>query len=326
MSNSIEALRKYNISEKDIEKLKTIGITSIQGLYMTSRKSILNIKGFTEKKVKNIFNEANKVEPYGFFQNGKEFNKEREDTIYKIPTGSKNLDNIIEGGLESNSINEIIGEGNTNISEFIHILSINALKLRNKIIFFDLNNTFNKEKIQLYAKGMNMNGKKCLENFQLIKDIALFDELIDELDVITYDTQNTNCSLIIIDSLITIFQKLFKDSINNQNNKEIKSELEIKYEIESKLGQVLIMLKRISHLYNIPIVITRYINNENTEQQNDLIKSDPNIEIILNYECKTRLKFKKIKNDKIKCIILNSPMISEKDCKFIITEKGILDC
>ena len=325
MSNSIEVLRKYNISEKDIDKLKTIGITSIQGLYMTSRKNILNIKGFTEKKISNIFTEANKIEPYSFFQNGKEFNKEREDTIYKISTGSKNLDNTTEGGLESNSINEIIGEDNTNISEFIHILSINALKKRNKIIFFDLNNNFNKEKIIQYAKGMNMNGKKCLENIELIKDIALFDELMDELDVITYDTQNKNCSLIIIDSLITIFQKLFKASLNNQN-KLIKSELEIKYEIESKLGQILIKLKKICHLYNILIVITRYINNENLEEQNDLIKSDPNIEIILNYECKTRLKFKKIKNDKIKCIILNSPMISEKDCKFIITDKGILDC
>ena len=69
------------------DKLKTIGITSIQGLYMTSRKSILNIKGFTEKKVKNIFNEANKVEPYGFFQNGIQFNKEREDTVYKKQAG-----------------------------------------------------------------------------------------------------------------------------------------------------------------------------------------------------------------------------------------------
>ena len=165
-----------------------------------------------------------------------------------------------------------------------------------------------------------------MDNIELIKDIVLFDELIDELDVITYDTQNKNCSLIVIDSLITIFQKLFKDALNNQNKYEINNELEIKYDIESKLGKVLIMLKRISHLYNIPIVITRYIDNDNLDEQNDLIKSDPNIEIILNYECKTRLKFKKIKNDKIKCIILNSPMISEKECKFIITEKGILDC
>ena len=75
------------------------------------------------------------------------------------------------------------------------------------------------------------------------------------------------------------------------------------------------------------IIITRIINDdENMNAQNDLIKSDPNIEIILNYECKTRLKFKKLKNDKIKCIVLNSPMISEQDCKFIITEKGIIDC
>ena len=327
MSKPIESLKNFNITDKDIEKLKLLGINTIQSLHMTSRKSLLNIKGFTEKKVSNIFNEANKIEVFSLFQKGSDLMNQRYNNIRRISTGSRNLDNIIGGGFESNSITELIGEKNANITDFIHILTVNAKKQNpnNKIIFFDLENNFNKEKIISLAKEMNINRKNCLGNIILINEVDTFDDLMSKLNEISENNQCSECSLLIIDSLITIFQKLFKETLIHKS--QINKELGNKYDIESKLGKILTILKRISILYNMAIIITRIINDdENMNAQNDLIKSDPNIEIILNYECKTRLKFKKVKNDKIKCIVLNSPMISEQDCKFIITEKGIIDC
>ena len=327
MSKPIESLKNFNITDKDIEKLKLLGINTIQSLHMTSRKSLLNIKGFTEKKVSNIFNEANKIEVFSLFQKGSDLMNQRYNNIRRISTGSRNLDNIIGGGFESNSITELIGEKNANITDFIHILTVNAKKQNsnNKIIFFDLENNFNKEKIISLAKEMNINRKNCLGNIILINEVDTFDDLMSKLNEISENNQCSECSLLIIDSLITIFQKLFKETLIHKS--QINNELGNKYDIESKLGKILTILKRISILYNMAIIITRIINNdENMNAQNDLIISDPNIEIILNYECKTRLKFKKLKNDKIKCIVLNSPMISEQDCKFIITEKGIIDC
>ena len=327
MSKPIESLKNFNITDKDIEKLKLLGINTIQSLHMTSRKSLLNIKGFTEKKVSNIFNEANKIEVFSLFQKGSDLMNQRYNNIRRISTGSRNLDNIIGGGFESNSITELIGEKNVNITDFIHILTVNAKKQNpnNKIIFFDLENNFNKEKIISLAKEMNINRKNCLVNIILINEVDTFDDLMSKLNEISENNQCSECSLLIIDSLITIFQKIFKETLVHKS--QINNELGNKYDIESKLGKILTILKRISILYNMAIIITRIINDdENMNAQNDLIKTDPNIEIILNYECKTRLKFKKLKNDKIKCIVLNSPMISEQDCKFIITEKGIIDC
>ena len=327
MSKPIESLKNFNITDKDIEKLKLLGINTIQSLHMTSRKSLLNIKGFTEKKVSNIFNEANKIEVFSLFQKGSDLMNQRYNNIRRISTGSRNLDNIIGGGFESNSITELIGEKNVIITDFIHILTVNAKKQNpnNKIIFFDLENNFNKEKIISLAKEMNINRKNCLGNIILINEVDTFDDLMRKLNEISENNQCSECSLLIIDSLITIFQKLFKETLIHKS--QINNELGNKYDIESKLGKILTILKRISILYNMAIIITRIINDdENMNAQNDLIKSDPNIEIILNYECKTRLKFKKLKNDKIKCIVLNSPMISKQDCKFIITEKGIIDC
>ena len=101
MSNSIDVLENYNINTKDIQKLKDIGISTIQGLYMTSRKTLLTIKGFTEKKIKSIFNEANKIEVYGLFQKATTFMKDRNKNIFKLSTNSKNLDYILKGGNSS---------------------------------------------------------------------------------------------------------------------------------------------------------------------------------------------------------------------------------
>ena len=180
MSKPIESLKNFNITDKDIEKLKLLGINTIQSLHMTSRKSLLNIKGFTEKKVSNIFNEANKIEVFSLFQKGSDLMNQRYNNIRRISTGSRNLDNIIGGGFESNSITELIGEKNANITDFIHILTVNAKKQNpnNKIIFFDLENNFNKEKIISLAKEMNINRKNCLGNIILINEVDTFDDLI----------------------------------------------------------------------------------------------------------------------------------------------------
>ena len=179
MSNPIEILKNYNINDKDIEKLKFIGITTIQSLYMTSRKSILNIKGFTEKKVSNIFNEANKVEVYSLFQKGIDFMNQRYNNIHRISTGSSNLDEILEGGFETNSLTEIVGDKNSNIPYFVQILCVNTYKnnSNNKIILLDLAKNFTQEKILFFAKGMKVNEKKFLEKINLDNDIDFYEEL-----------------------------------------------------------------------------------------------------------------------------------------------------
>ena len=143
-----------------------------------------------------------------------------------------------------------------------------------------------------------------------------------KLDEISEKMQTGEYCLIIIESFISIFQKLFEA-------KSMISPLEnipnFKMDIESKLGQALLKLKNIALLFNTVVLITRRIN-DNKDDSNDLCVLDPNIEIILGNECVTRFKFKKIKYGKINCLVLNSPLLPEGDCKFIINEKGIIDC
>ena len=329
MSNSLDKLENYNINPKDIQKIKDIGIKSIQQLYMTSRKNLLNIKGFTDKKVKNIFEAANKIEVYGLFQRGSAVMNERNNIIFKISTNSINLDNILNGGIESSSLTEILGEKNTCKTDFIHILTVTSQKVNknNKIIYIDFDNTFNKKRIIEFAKSLNLNKKKVLDNIDLINNIGNYEQFMQKLNEISDKMQKGEYSLIIIESLISIFQNFYKEKISFNTPVNV---LELKLDIESKLGKVLLKLKNIALLFNIVVVITRRINNDKNNEENvnnfDLVEYDPNIDIILGNECNTRIKLKKIKNGNIKCFLLNSPMLPENNCQFIINEKGIIDC
>ena len=184
-----------------------------------------------------------------------------------------------------------------------------------------MENNFSKEKIIKLSKKLHINPNECLKNIILMNDINSYKELMDKLNEICENNFNFKYSLIIIESLTNILQYLFNETIQINT-------IENKIDIESKLGQILHILKKISILYNTAIIIMRSINcdDENSNEKIDLIKLDPNIEIILSNECKTRLKFKKLKNNIIKCIILNSPMIPETECKFKLTDDGIIDC
>ena len=342
MSNPLEKLETYNISQKDIQKLKDIGINTIKELYMTNRKNLLHIKGFNENKIKKIFTEANKIEVYGLFEKGSTFMKERNNIIYRIPTSSNKLDEILKGGIESSSITEILGEAGTKKTDFVHILCANTIKFKpkKKIIFIDFDKTFNMKKIIEYGKVLNINiNKKKDENILLINDIKDYLDLIKTLDKINQECHNEQISLIIIESLVSIFEVYFKDKNKDKNkDKEILNnspinEFEFKYDIESKLGNVLLKLKNISFLYNVAIVITRKIfgSAENKDSVSlgrnfDICSLMPNFEIMFGSQFQTRLKLKRIKNGKLKCFVMGNPSLPEKDCKFIINEKGILDC
>lgn len=45
----------------DIKKLKTVGICTVKGIQMTTRKALCNIKGLSEAKVEKIKEAAGKM-------------------------------------------------------------------------------------------------------------------------------------------------------------------------------------------------------------------------------------------------------------------------
>jgi len=80
------------------------------------------MKGFSEAKVDKIFKEAISLTQMGF--KPASFMLEQQKELIKISSGSRNLDNILEGGVESGSITEIYGEYRCGKTQLCHTLAV----------------------------------------------------------------------------------------------------------------------------------------------------------------------------------------------------------
>ena len=105
VSASIEKLQDYNVNAADINKLKNAGICTVKGLLMATKKELTNIKGISDQKIDKMIEAAEKIEGLGFSKASDVLVK--REHIRKITTGSRNLDNLLQG-VELEKLNYLI--------------------------------------------------------------------------------------------------------------------------------------------------------------------------------------------------------------------------
>lgn len=86
----VDILQKHGINVADIKKLKAVGICTIKGVQMTTKKKLSNIKGFSETKVEKIKEACLKVTTLGFMTALEV--SDRRKQVFKISTGSSELE------------------------------------------------------------------------------------------------------------------------------------------------------------------------------------------------------------------------------------------
>jgi len=147
----ISKLEECGISANDIKKLIAEGYHTVESIAYTPKKQLLVIKGISEAKADKILSEATKLVPMGF-TTATEFHQRRADMI-SITTGSKELDTLLGGGLETGSITEIFGEFRTGKTQLCHTLAVTCqLPLdmgggEGKCLYIDTEGTFRPERL-----------------------------------------------------------------------------------------------------------------------------------------------------------------------------------
>uniref|UniRef100_A0A3B4WUI4 RAD51 recombinase n=2 Tax=Seriola lalandi dorsalis TaxID=1841481 RepID=A0A3B4WUI4_SERLL len=107
LSFQLLPLQQCGISASDIKKMEDAGFHTIEAVAYAPKKELLNIKGISEAKADKILTEAAKLVPMGF-TTATEFHQRRAEII-QISTGSKELDKLLQGGIETGSITEMYG-------------------------------------------------------------------------------------------------------------------------------------------------------------------------------------------------------------------------
>ncbi|KAI7363555.1 hypothetical protein KC336_g21566, partial [Hortaea werneckii] len=89
------------LTKRDIQLFVDGGYNTVESVAYTPKKILEQIKGISEQKATKILTEASKLVPMGF-TTATEMHARRSELI-SITTGSKQLDTLLAGGIETGS-------------------------------------------------------------------------------------------------------------------------------------------------------------------------------------------------------------------------------
>jgi DNA repair protein RAD51 len=312
----IEKLQTAGLAMTDIKKLHESGIFTIEALVRTPRKDLASIKGLSESKVDRMIQEASK-QVYMGFQAASAILEQRKEII-KITTGSKQLDNILEGGLEAGSITEIYGEYRCGKTQLCLTLAVTCqLPVENgggegKCMYIDTEGTFRPQRIVQVAKRFGLSSQ-CLSNVAYAR--ALNTDHQTQLLVMAAGLMSeARFSLIIVDSATALYRSEFSG----------RGELNAR---QIHLGRFLKGLHKLADEFGLAVVVTNQVVAANIECNTAF--AGPSIKPIggniMSHSVTTRLSMTKSKGETRKVKVVSSPSIPEREIELQIGEGGIQD-
>ena len=313
--HQIELLQENGINNSDINKLKEAGFNSLESLSYTARKNLTTIKGFSEAKIDKIIKIVDEILNYKIQPSTVALNKRKKLT--RITSGSKELDTLLGGGFESDSITELFGEFRTGKTQICHTLCVTCQLPKSdgggegKAIYIDTEGTFRPEKLALIAERFGLDPKETIENVYYARAYNSDHQqrLLVQVCALMCEQK---FSLLIVDSATALYRTDYTGRAELSNR-------------QISLGRFLRNLQKIADEHKIVVVITNQVVatvDGNAFGGND---KKPIGGHIMAHACQTRLYLKKgLKQNRI-CKIYDSPSLPEAEATYSITDRGIDD-
>jgi len=235
-----------------------------------------------------------------------------------ISTGSSNFDNLLGGGIETQSITEAFGEFRTGKTQLSHTLWVTAQLPRSmgggqgKVIYIDTEWTFRPERIKAIAERFDLDPMKTLENI-LVAEAWTVDRLNQLIAQAASIMMEEAFSLVIVDSIMAPFR------VDYSGRGELSERQQV-------LGKTLSKLHKISEQFNVAIFMTNQVMAD--PGMSMAYAADPKKPIggnIMAHASTTRLYLRKGRGEQRVWKIYDSPMIPESECVFQISDGGIID-
>ncbi|XP_063749506.1 meiotic recombination protein DMC1/LIM15 homolog isoform X2 [Eleginops maclovinus] len=309
----IDLLQKHGINMADIKKMKLVGICTVKGIQMTTRKALCNIKGLSEAKVEKIKEAAGKM------LTAFEYSSKRKQ-VFNITTGSLEFDKLLGGGIESMAITEAFGEFRTGKTQLSHTFCVTAqLPGENgysggKVVFIDTENTFRPDRLKDIADRFSVDHAAVLDNV-LYARAYTSEHQMELLDFVAakFHEEGGVFKLLIIDSIMALFRVDFSG----------RGELA---ERQQKLAQMLSRLQKISEEYNVAVFVTNQMTADPGAGMS--FQADPKKPIgghILAHASTTRISLRKGRAEMRIAKIFDSPDMPENEATFAICAGGVTD-
>ncbi len=310
---NVELEKIEGVGSATASKLRSAGIMTVEMLAVTPPKEISEKTGIGFNTVLNIVAEVRKSLSPDFIT-AEELWKRRQGML-RCSTGSKNLDKLLGGGIESQAVTEFIGEFGTGKTQICLTLSVMAQLppdkggLNGNVVYMDTEGTFMPERVFEIANALELDPHKTLGNVFLARTYNSNHQgfLIEHLP--KFCPEN-NVKLVVVDSMIGHFRGEY---IGRENLSERQQTL------NSQLHRLL----RLTEAFNLPVVVTNQVQANPTQFFGDPNK--PTGGNVMAHACTHRVYLRKGGKGTRIATIIDSPSLPENKTRFKITEKGIDD-
>ena len=316
----VEKRKKYEFIE-DIpgigpataEKLREMGFHTVESLATATIKELTQA-GVGEKQAAKVTAEARNTLALSFIR-ADELIKMRQN-VRRLSTGSKQLDELVGGGLETQTITEFYGEYGVGKSILCHQLAVNVQLPEDKgglngaALYIDTENTFRPEWIVRMATAMGLDPTQTAKNI-IYSEAFNSDHQILVLEKADKIIQENKVKLIIVDSLTAHFRSEYLGR-------------EMLAERQQKLNSHLHRLVRLSRAFNACAVVTNQVMSRPDQFFAMAVEAVGGH--IVSHTSHTRIFLRRTASGPVRiCRLISSPYLPEGERIFKITEEGIKD-
>jgi DNA repair protein RadA len=295
------------------QKLRDLGYHTVEALAMATARE-LEPAGVGEKKAFSIIEAARSSIGINFVR-ADELLKMRQNVL-RLTTGSKALDKIVDGGLETQTISEFYGEYGSGKSQICHQLCVNVQLpperggLNGAALYVDTENTFRLERIVQMAKHVGLEPEEAVKNIiyaeAYTSDHQMF--LLENADEVI---KANNVKLIIVDSLTGHFRSEYIGR-------------EMLAPRQQRLNKHMHKLIGLARAFNAVAVVTNQVMAKPDVFFGDAVH--PIGGHIVGHTSHTRIYLRKASRGPVRIArLVSSPYLPEGEEIFKVTENGIED-
>ncbi len=323
------------------DKLRDAGYTSFQGIAVAASGELSNQADVGESTASDIVQAAREQADIGGFETGSQV-LERRNEIGKLSWFIDDVDDMLGGGVETQSITEVYGEFGAGKSQVTHQLSVNVQLpkehggLRGSVIFIDSEDTFRPERIDDMVRGLDDELIQATMDDRGIEgspdDEEAMDELLEDvLDKIhVAKAFNSNHQMLLAEKAQDLADEheesewpvrlLNVDSLTAHFRAEYVGRGELA-ERQQKLNKHLHDLDRVGNLFNCAVLVTNQVASNP-----DSFFGDPTQPIggnILGHKSTFRMYLRKSKNDKRIVRLVDAPNLADGESVMRVTNDGL---
>jgi DNA repair protein RadA len=325
------------------DKLEEAGFDSYQGLAVASPGQLSNSADVGESTASDIIQAARDAADVGGFETGADV-LERRERIGKLTWGVDEVNDLLGGGVETQSITEVYGEFGAGKSQVTHQLSVNVQLpeehggLDGSAIFVDSEDTFRPERIDDMVRGLPEADREALLDGHDIDGEpddeetleALVNSVLDRIHVAK--AFNSNHQILLAEKakeLVSDSQSddhpirlLCVDSLTAHFRAEYVGRGELA-DRQQKLNKHLHDLLQVGDLHNTAIVVTNQVSSNP-----DSFFGDPTQPIggnILGHTSTFRLYLRKSKDDKRIVRLVDAPNLADGEAVMRVQGDGLVD-